>query len=127
MRKSQPKVFYVLQGRNFLKTHPNFPREGVAPLKDAKENGIPLDARWTNIKQELVNPEALEVGKERYEVIGTLSSKSCLEMRYSNTPTLRSEIFYAFANVFPFTNTNGLKQLLEKKIAKCAPSPPRKP
>ncbi|CZR62981.1 uncharacterized protein PAC_12878 [Phialocephala subalpina] len=42
-------------------------REGVAPLKDAKRDGIPPDARWTKISRKLVNPEALEAGKERYE------------------------------------------------------------
>ncbi|PVH70140.1 hypothetical protein DL98DRAFT_541066 [Cadophora sp. DSE1049] len=43
----------------------NFVREGVAPSKGAKENGIPLGARWTKIRRELVNPEALGAGKER--------------------------------------------------------------
>jgi hypothetical protein len=43
-------------------------REGVAPLKDAKKGGIPPDARWTKISRKLVNPEALEAGKERFEV-----------------------------------------------------------
>jgi hypothetical protein len=42
-------------------------REGVAPLKDAKKDGIPPDARWTKIRRKLVNPEALEIGKERFE------------------------------------------------------------
>jgi hypothetical protein len=42
-------------------------REGVAPLKDAKKDGIPPDARWTKISRRLVNPEALEAGKERFE------------------------------------------------------------
>lgn len=42
-------------------------REGVAPLKDAKKDGVPPDARWTKISRKLVNPEALELGKERYE------------------------------------------------------------
>lgn len=42
-------------------------REGVAPLRDAKKDGIPPDARWTKISRKLVNPEALEAGKERYE------------------------------------------------------------
>lgn len=42
-------------------------REGVAPLKDAKKDGVPPDARWTKINRKLVNPEALELGKERYE------------------------------------------------------------
>ncbi|PVH69959.1 hypothetical protein DL98DRAFT_661405 [Cadophora sp. DSE1049] len=47
---------------------PNFIREGVARLKDAKERSVPPDARRTKIRRELVNPEALEAGKERYEV-----------------------------------------------------------
>lgn len=42
-------------------------REGVAPLKDSKKDGIPPDARWTKIARSLVNPEALELGKERFE------------------------------------------------------------
>jgi hypothetical protein len=42
-------------------------REGVAPLKDAKKDGVPPDARWTKISRKLVNPEALEAGKERFE------------------------------------------------------------
>lgn len=42
-------------------------REGVAPLKDSKKDGIPPDARWTKISRSLVNPEALELGKERFE------------------------------------------------------------
>jgi len=42
-------------------------REGVAPLKDAKKDGVPPDARWTKISRKLVNPQALEAGKERYE------------------------------------------------------------
>jgi zinc finger CCCH domain-containing protein 13 len=47
---------------------PNPIREGVAPLKDAKKSkGIPVDARWTKIDRKLVNPEALEEAKERFE------------------------------------------------------------
>ena len=42
-------------------------REGVAPLKDAGKKGIPVNARWTKIDRRLVNPEALELGNERYE------------------------------------------------------------
>lgn len=44
-------------------------REGVAPLKDGKKRGIPRDARWTKISRKLVNPEALELGKERFEAM----------------------------------------------------------
>lgn len=47
---------------------PNPIREGVAPLKDAKKGkDIPPDARWTKIDRRLVNPEALEEAKERFE------------------------------------------------------------
>ena len=42
-------------------------REGVAPLKDAGKKGIPPNARWTKIDRKLVNPEALEMGNERFE------------------------------------------------------------
>ncbi|KAK3628217.1 hypothetical protein LTR56_018731 [Elasticomyces elasticus] len=42
-------------------------REGVAPLKDASSIGIPPGARWTKIDRRLVNPQALEEAKERFE------------------------------------------------------------
>lgn len=43
-------------------------REGVAPHKDAlKGKDIPVGARWTRIDRRLVNPEALEQAKERFE------------------------------------------------------------
>lgn len=47
--------------------NPNAVREGVAPLKDATKKGIPPGARWTKIDRKLVNPEALEEAKERFE------------------------------------------------------------
>ncbi|PYI19498.1 hypothetical protein BO99DRAFT_139751 [Aspergillus violaceofuscus CBS 115571] len=46
---------------------PNPVREGVAPLKDAHKKGIPPGARWTKIDRRLVNPAALELGRERFE------------------------------------------------------------
>ncbi|KAJ5767074.1 uncharacterized protein N7511_004690 [Penicillium nucicola] len=45
----------------------NFIQEGVAPIKDATKPGIPPGARWTKIDRRLVNPEALEAGRERFE------------------------------------------------------------
>ncbi|KAL9100327.1 MAG: hypothetical protein Q9187_009380, partial [Circinaria calcarea] len=42
-------------------------REGVAPLKEAGKKGVPPNARWTKIDRKLVNPEALDLGNERYE------------------------------------------------------------
>ena len=46
---------------------PNPVREGVAPLKDAKNKNIPAGARWTKIDRRLVNPEALDAAQERFE------------------------------------------------------------
>ncbi|KAF4547390.1 Hypothetical protein D9617_43g040060 [Elsinoe fawcettii] len=47
---------------------PNPIREGVAPLKDKNiPRNIPENARWTKVKRSFVNPEALDMAKERYE------------------------------------------------------------
>ncbi|KAI1423402.1 hypothetical protein F5Y12DRAFT_757583 [Xylaria sp. FL1777] len=44
-------------------------REGVAPHKDDKtKKDVPAGARWTKISRKKVNPEALTIGKERFEV-----------------------------------------------------------
>ncbi|KAJ9606034.1 hypothetical protein H2200_009883 [Cladophialophora chaetospira] len=42
-------------------------REGVAPLKAIRNEGIPSGARWTKISRQLVNPEALDRNSLRYE------------------------------------------------------------
>ncbi|KAK4452751.1 hypothetical protein QBC34DRAFT_29307 [Podospora aff. communis PSN243] len=54
---------------------PNFPeevdagREGIAPHKSDNAKGeVPAWARWTKISRKMVNPEALTIGKERFEV-----------------------------------------------------------
>jgi hypothetical protein len=53
------------------KTFPEDPepiRKGVAPHKDSvRGKDVPVDARWTKIDRRLVNPEALEEAKERFE------------------------------------------------------------
>ncbi|KAJ5723862.1 hypothetical protein N7488_001897 [Penicillium malachiteum] len=55
------------------KPRPSFPeepnpvREGVAPLKDADNSGVPPGARWTKIDRRLVNPSALRLAGERFE------------------------------------------------------------
>jgi len=44
-------------------------REGVAPHKDDKtKQSAPNGARWTKVARKLVNPDALTIGKERFEV-----------------------------------------------------------
>ena len=46
-----------------------FIREGAAPHKeDKKAKEVPPGARWTKISRKVVNPEALTIGKERFEV-----------------------------------------------------------
>jgi len=48
---------------------PNPIREGVTPYKDNKtKTDVPSGARWTKISRKMVNPEALTIGKERFEV-----------------------------------------------------------
>lgn len=48
---------------------PNPIREGVAPHKeDKKIKETPAGAKWTKISRKIVNPEALTIGKERYEI-----------------------------------------------------------
>lgn len=49
---------------------PNPIKEGALPLpnsRTAKDKSIPSGARWTKISRELVNPQALEDAKERFE------------------------------------------------------------
>ncbi|RSM16036.1 hypothetical protein CEP52_000543 [Fusarium oligoseptatum] len=57
----QPKVSFPEE--------PNPIREGVAPHKeDKKAREAPPGAKWTKISRKVVNPEALTIGKERFEV-----------------------------------------------------------
>ncbi|KAK4145752.1 uncharacterized protein C8A04DRAFT_10365 [Dichotomopilus funicola] len=57
------------QPRAQFPEEPNPVREGVAPHKDDKsKNDVPRGARWTKISRKLVNPDALKIGKERFEV-----------------------------------------------------------
>ena len=65
--EKNPVKGILRQPREKFPEDPTPIREGVFPLKDAKKDGIPADARWTKISRKLVNPEALEAGKERYE------------------------------------------------------------
>jgi hypothetical protein len=64
---ARPVKGILKPGRQKWPEDPTPIREGVAPLKDAKRDGVPADARWTKISRKLVNPEALERGRERYE------------------------------------------------------------
>lgn len=67
-KPEKPAIKGILrQPREKFPEDPSPIREGVAPLKDAKKDGVPPDARWTKIARKLVSPAALEVGKERFE------------------------------------------------------------
>ncbi|KAK0279089.1 hypothetical protein LTR35_008824 [Friedmanniomyces endolithicus] len=77
--------------------HPNTIREGVAPLKDATGKGIPPGARWTKIDRRLVNPEALEEAKERFEerldcvIVLRVLTKEEIQKLADRTSALRDE------------------------------------
>ncbi|KAH6854988.1 hypothetical protein B0I37DRAFT_363604 [Chaetomium sp. MPI-CAGE-AT-0009] len=84
----QPKVQFPEE--------PNPVREGVAPHKDDKsKNNVPTGARWTKISRKMVNPEALKIGKERFEVrddfviVLRVLSKEEIQAYAAATATLR--------------------------------------
>jgi len=71
-------------------------REGVAPHKDDKtKTDVPQGARWTKISRKMVNPEALKIGKERFEVrddfviVLRVLSKEEIQAYAAATATLR--------------------------------------
>jgi len=65
--ENKPVKSILHRPREMFPDNPTPTSEGVAPVKDAKKDIIPPDARWTKISRKLVNPEALEYGKERFE------------------------------------------------------------
>ncbi|KAE9368111.1 hypothetical protein N431DRAFT_75714 [Stipitochalara longipes BDJ] len=65
--ENKPVKSILRRPRETFPEDPTPIREGVAPAKDAKKDRIPPDAKWTKISRKLVNPEALEAGKERFE------------------------------------------------------------
>ncbi|KAL2158448.1 hypothetical protein VTH06DRAFT_4496 [Thermothelomyces fergusii] len=67
--EKKPIKGILKQPRAQFPEDPNPVREGVAPHKDDKsKSNVPPGARWTKISRKLVNPEALRIGKERFEV-----------------------------------------------------------
>lgn len=63
----KPVKSILRQPRPYFPEDPSPIREGVASPRHAAKDGIPADARWTKITRKLVNPAALEAGKERFE------------------------------------------------------------
>lgn len=73
-------------------------REGVAPHKDDKtKKDVPAGARWTKINRRMVNPEALTIGKERFElrddfvIVLRVLSKEEIQAYATATAQLRGE------------------------------------
>lgn len=73
-------------------------REGVAPHKeDKKLKEVPPGARWTKINQSVVSPEALTLGKERFEerdgfvIVLRVLSKEEIEAYAAATQVLQGE------------------------------------
>jgi hypothetical protein len=82
---------------------PNPVREGVAPHKDDKKKAdVPPGARWTKINRALVNPEALTIGKERFEVrddfviVLRVLSKEEIQAYATATAQLRGRFIFPF-------------------------------
>lgn len=68
-REDRPLKGILKQPRNSFPEERNSAREGVAPHKDDKKmKDAPTGAKWTKINRKIVNPEALTIGKERFEV-----------------------------------------------------------
>lgn len=85
---------------------PNPVREGVAPHKDDKtKKDVPAGARWTKISRKLVNPDALAIGKERFE----LRDDFVIVLR-----VLSKEEIQAYATATAQLREKRRKQLLER-------------
>jgi hypothetical protein len=89
------------QPRAQFPEEPNPVREGVAPHKDDKsKNDVPPGARWTKISRKMVNPEALKIGKERFEVrddfviVLRVLSKEEIQAYAAATATLRGMFLF---------------------------------
>jgi len=68
-KEDKPLRGILKQPRVSFPEEESYIREGVAPHKeDKKAKEVPPGARWTKISRKVVNPEALTVGKERFEV-----------------------------------------------------------
>ncbi|KAL2132406.1 hypothetical protein VTI74DRAFT_3824 [Chaetomium olivicolor] len=94
--EKKPIKGILKQPRAQFPEEPNPVREGVAPHKDDKTKAnVPPGARWTKISRKMVNPEALKIGKERFEVrddfviVLRVLSKEEIQAYAAATATLR--------------------------------------
>lgn len=98
--EKKPIKGILKQPRAQFPEEPNPVREGVAPHKDDKsKSNVPPGARWTKISRKMVNPEALKIGKERFEVrddfviVLRVLSKEEIQAYAAATATLRGRAF----------------------------------
>ncbi|KAJ4298670.1 hypothetical protein N0V88_003701 [Collariella sp. IMI 366227] len=96
LAEKKPIKGILKQPRAQFPEEPNPVREGVAPHKDDKTKAnVPQGARWTKISRKMVNPEALKIGKERFEVrddfviVLRVLSKEEIQAYAAATATLR--------------------------------------
>lgn len=94
--EKKPIKGILKQPKSQFPEEPNPIREGVAPHKDDKtKSDVPQGARWTKISRKMVNPEALTIGKERFEVrddfviVLRVLSKEEIQAYAAATATLR--------------------------------------
>jgi hypothetical protein len=109
--EKKPIKGILKQPRAQFPEEPNPVREGVAPHKDDKTKAnVPPGARWTKISRKMVNPEALKIGKERFEVrddfviVLRVLSKEEIQAYAAATATLRGR--------FPAFGVAGLERQL---------------
>lgn len=112
---------------------PNPVREGVAPHKDDKTKGnVPPGARWTKINRRLVNPEALTIGKERFEVrddfviVLRVLSKEEIEAYTAATAQLRSGLlpflFFFECSAFRPSPCRSQRDLVDRSLRVIVPT-----
>ncbi|KAL1836722.1 hypothetical protein VTJ49DRAFT_4735 [Mycothermus thermophilus] len=100
--EKKPIKGILKQPRAHFPEEPNPVREGVAPHKDDKsKSDVPPGARWTKISRKMVNPEALRIGKERFEVrddfviVLRVLSKEEIQAYATATAQLRGMCFFS--------------------------------
>ncbi|KAH7316507.1 hypothetical protein B0I35DRAFT_433258 [Stachybotrys elegans] len=107
-KDEKPLKGILKQPRPAFPEEPNPVREGVAPHKeDKKVKEAPPGAKWTKISRKIVNPEALTIGKERFEVredfviVLRVLSKEEIQAYASATQVLRGKSAYRYDGSSP--------------------------
>jgi hypothetical protein len=107
--EKKPITGILKQPRPQFPEEPNLIREGVAPHKDDKTRAgtVPQGARWTKISRKMVSPEALTIGKERFEVrddfviVLRVLSHEEIKAYADATATLRGMLYIPLLACFP--------------------------